>query len=81
MPELIPAEPAKQAEIDPRTFQQWADFKRAAAVNEANARKFEIEMREQAGEAGEYTVDGELVARRVISDAGDRIECVEAGHA
>jgi len=62
-------QPDKQAEVDAYAFQQWADFKTAEKINADNARRFEIELREQAGEASVYTVGGQPVARRVIVDA------------
>ena len=37
--------------------------------HEELARGLEIQLREQAGEAAELCVDGQLVARRVVSDA------------
>jgi putative phage-type endonuclease len=62
-------QPDKQAEVDGQVFQQWADFKAAAKINDDNARGFEIKLREQAGEASVLTVDGQPVARRIIVDA------------
>lgn len=60
---------AKQAEVDDAVFGHWRDAKEQAGHWDHLARGFEIQLREQAGEARELTVDGELVARRVIVDA------------
>ena len=62
-------QPAKQAEID---AELWGEYEIACGEireHERLKREIEIEMRERAGEAAEYTVGGELVARRVVSDA------------
>jgi len=61
-------QPDKQAEIDARAFQQWTDFKNAEKINADNACRFEIQLREQAGEASVLTVDGQPVARRYVMD-------------
>jgi hypothetical protein len=61
--------PAKQAEIDGTSFAAWADAKDVLHAWEAKVREYEIALREQAGEAAELCVDGQLVARRVVVDA------------
>ena len=62
-------QPAKQAEINPDL---WDRYRAACLLTDAHKKirqEYEIQLREQAGEAAEYTVDGELVARRIVSDA------------
>ena len=62
-------QPAKQAEVPWLAFDQWNLSKREADRAAEQVRKYEIELRELIGEASEITVDGELVARRVVFDA------------
>lgn len=62
-------QPDKQADVDAAAFGDWATAKKEAAFWEAQARGYEIELREQAGEASVLCVDGQPVARRVIVDA------------
>ncbi len=60
---------AKQAEVEGKLFADWLEAKGLADEWIEQARAYEIQIREQAGEASELCVDGELVARRVIVDA------------
>ena len=62
-------QPDKQAEIDPVLWAQYADWKDELGQTAATVRKWEIQVREQAGEAQVLCVGGEPVARRVVSDA------------
>ena len=62
-------QPAKQAEVDAELFERWSAARNGLRTYEQIAQTLEIQLREQAGEAAEYTVDGQLVARRVISNA------------
>jgi len=62
-------QPGKQADVDGALYESWAGTKDVLAIIREKLRGFEIELREQAGEASVYTVDGEPVACRVISDA------------
>jgi putative phage-type endonuclease len=59
----------KQAEVDGTLYQCWVDERNAATRHDELARIFEIQLREQAGEAQILTVDGEIVARRIVVDA------------
>jgi putative phage-type endonuclease len=61
-------QPDKQAEIDASLFTEWLDAKNVIAEYEVRQREAEIKMREQSGEASVLTVDGQPVARRVVSD-------------
>jgi hypothetical protein len=54
------------ADIDANLWQQWQDFKNAAAVNEHNALVLEVKIREAAGTANRLKVDGQVIARRVV---------------
>jgi putative phage-type endonuclease len=61
-------QPDKQAEVDPGL---WARYEANAEMIKAHdtlKREFEIQLREQMGEATLATVDGQPVARRVVSD-------------
>jgi YqaJ-like viral recombinase domain len=61
--------PDKTAEVDEAN---WADFRNMCDIADSvknRKRELEIQLREQAGEASVYTVDGQPVARRVVSDA------------
>ncbi len=62
-------QPAKQAEVSLGLWNAWYGAKQEADTWQELVRKYEIELREQAGEASELCVDGQLVARRVIVDA------------
>lgn len=59
----------KQAEVDGTLFAAWSDARDCMDQWETVARGYEIELRAQAAEAQVLTVDGEVVARRVVSDA------------
>jgi putative phage-type endonuclease len=62
-------QPDKEAEVDPWL---WARFEANAEMIKAHdtlKREYEIQLREQMGEATLATVDGQPVARRVIVDA------------
>jgi putative phage-type endonuclease len=61
-------QPDKEAEVDPEL---WARFEANAEMIKAHdllKREFEIQLREQMGEAALATVYGQPVARRVVSD-------------
>jgi hypothetical protein len=62
-------QPDKQAEVDGTLWAAWSDARDCMAHFEAKARGYESELREQAQEASVLTVDGQPVARRIISDA------------
>jgi YqaJ-like viral recombinase domain len=62
-------QPDKQAEVDRGTWNAWYGSKFEADRIDEQIRRYEIQLREQAGEAQIYTVDGLPVARRVIVDA------------
>jgi hypothetical protein len=62
-------QPDKQAEVDVEDFAGWRAAKVTSDHFAEQARGYEIKLREQAGEASVYTVDGQPVARRVIVDA------------
>ncbi len=62
-------QPDKTADIDPKLWAQYADWKDELVQTTATVRKWEIQVREQAGEAQVLCVDGQPVARRVVSDA------------
>ena len=61
--------PAKQAEIDQHLWTRFALECALVKQHEEARRELEILVREQMGEAAELCVNGELVARRVVSDA------------
>jgi putative phage-type endonuclease len=61
-------QPAKEAEVEHDLWQSWIDARNDAAIYETQARGFEIKLREQMGEATLATVDGQPVARCVVSD-------------
>jgi putative phage-type endonuclease len=61
-------QPDKQAEIDGTSWAAWSDAKDVLKHWESKVREYEISLREQAGEASVLTVDGQPVARRVVSD-------------
>ena len=61
--------PAKQAEISKDLFLDWTAYDLAVKGAEQQKRRVEILIREQAGEAAELCVAGQLVARRVVVDA------------
>ena len=60
--------PDKEAEIDLGTWEDWAYAKTELAHWTEVARDREAKIREQAGSASVLTVDGEPVARRVVSE-------------
>jgi putative phage-type endonuclease len=62
-------QPDKQAEIDHDVWRAWLEARNERDYHDLEARTYEILLREQAGEASVLTVDGQPVARRVISDA------------
>jgi putative phage-type endonuclease len=62
-------QPDKQAEIDAGVWHGWLTWKNQKDEAELMLRACEIDLREQAGEASVLTVDGQPVARRIISDA------------
>lgn len=60
-------QPGKQAEVSKSLWNAWYGAKQEVETWAGLVRKYEIELREQAGEASELCVNGELVACRVIS--------------
>ena len=62
-------QPDKQADVDRNLWEAWRDECKLLDEAEAAKRMFEIQLREQAGEASVLCVDGQPVARRVIVDA------------
>lgn len=62
-------QPDKQADVDGTLWAAWSDARDVMKSFEDKARGYEAELREQAGEATILTVDGQPVARRIISDA------------
>jgi putative phage-type endonuclease len=60
-------QPDKQAEVSKGLWNAWYGAKAELVHWEQVVRKYEIQLREQAGEASVYTVDGQPVARRVVS--------------
>ncbi len=62
-------QPDKQADVDGTLHAAWSDAKDLVAHYEAKVRGYESELREQAGEAQVLCVDGQPVARRIVSDA------------
>ncbi len=61
--------PDKQADVDPEL---WARYQANALMIDAHAtlkREYEIALREEAGEAQMLCVDGQPVARRIVSDS------------
>jgi putative phage-type endonuclease len=62
-------QPDKQAEIDRDLWGRWAGWKSNQRIAEDALRACEILIREQAGEAAVLTVDGDPVARRIITVA------------
>lgn len=60
---------AKTAEVDTSVYAAWSDAKDCEKSFADLARGYEIELRAQAGEATELTVDGRLAARRLVFDA------------
>lgn len=62
-------DPLKRAEIDAETFRQWDAAKDMAQGVKEALRAAEIRMRDEAGEAGELTVNGEVIARRRVYDS------------
>ena len=65
----FPRHDTKEAEVDAGTWEAWCHFKEQAANYEEAARKLESQLREQAGEARRYLVDGQPVITRVVSEA------------
>jgi len=61
-------QPDKTAEIDGTSWAAWSDAKDVLKHWEGKVREYEIGLREQAGEASVLTVNGQPVARRVVSD-------------
>jgi putative phage-type endonuclease len=61
-------QPDKAVEVPWLAFDQWNLSKREADRAAEQVRKYEIELRELMGEATLVTVDGQPVARRVVSD-------------
>lgn len=61
--------PGKQAEISSALCNKWLAACKAIDEDTEWKRQLEIQIRAEAGEATELTVDGELVARRIVSDA------------
>jgi hypothetical protein len=59
----------KQAEVEGTLFTAWSEARDVVKFWEGEARGYEIQLREQAGEAQVLTVDGEKVATRVVSDS------------
>jgi hypothetical protein len=62
-------QPDKQAEVSKSIWNAWYGAKTEAQSWTDLVRKYEILLREEAGEADVYTVDGQPVARRIIVDA------------
>jgi len=62
-------QPDKQVEIDPYLWIDFEEFSEDLKYAEVQKRAVEIKIREQAGEAQVLCVDGEPVARRIVSDA------------
>jgi hypothetical protein len=60
---------AKQAEIGNGTYQKWLAACDLIDEYKEMKREQEIIMRSQAGEATELTVDGEVVAKRLVFDS------------
>jgi putative phage-type endonuclease len=61
-------QPDKQAEIDHDIWRAWLEARNERDYHDLEARTYEIQLREQAQEASVLTVDGQPVARRVVSD-------------
>jgi putative phage-type endonuclease len=62
-------QPDKETEVDRDLFERWSAARVGLRTYEQIAQTLEIQLREQAGEASVYTLDGQTVARRVIVDA------------
>jgi len=62
-------QPDKETEVDGTLWAAWADARDVLKAWEDKARGYEIELREEMGEATLVTVDGLPVARRIIVDA------------
>lgn len=60
-------QPDKTAEVDKCIYEEWMEARTLAGEWESLARYQESKLREQAGEASVYTVEGQPVARRIIS--------------
>jgi YqaJ-like viral recombinase domain len=61
--------PGKTAEVDPTTYAAWSDARDVVKFWEDQVREYEIALRGQAGEAAELTVNGQLVAKRIVFDS------------
>lgn len=61
-------QPDKTAEVSLQLHLGWLGAKEEADSWQELVRKYEIQLREQAGEASVLTVDGQPVARRVVSN-------------
>jgi putative phage-type endonuclease len=62
-------QPDKQAEIDPAVWDAYDEARDLLDEAKGEAQLWEINVREQAGEASVLTVNGRIVARRIIVDA------------
>ena len=62
-------QPDKTAEINADVWYAFEQARDDLDAAKAEAHLWEINVREQAGEASVYTVDGRPVARRIVSDA------------
>jgi putative phage-type endonuclease len=61
--------PDKTAEVDTDAWDGFCAWSHDVENGQTHKRAYEIKLREQAGEASVYTVNGKPVARRVVSDA------------
>ncbi len=59
----------KTAEVDSTVYAAWADACDVAKFWKAQVREYEILLRDQAQDATVLTVDGEVVAKRLVFDA------------
>ena len=62
-------QPDKTAEVEAGLWERYESAALMARAHEHLKRGFEIQLREQAGEASVYTVDGQPVARRIVGDS------------
>jgi putative phage-type endonuclease len=58
----------KQTEVDETVYAAWSDAWDVLKWWQEQVREYEIMLRDQAGEAAELTVNGEIVAKRLVFD-------------
>jgi putative phage-type endonuclease len=59
----------KQTEVDETVYAAWSDARDVLSWWKEQVREYEIMLRDQAGEATELTVNGEVVVRRLVFDS------------